>query len=248
MISKSQLKTIRTLQTKKHRQKYQKFAVEGEKIVREALLECPENIELILVSNTQFQKHNLPVPATVPWYETDEGTMKEVSSLQTPPGIMAILNMKEESKPEAIITDWMIYLDGVRDPGNLGTIIRTADWFGFSTLLLGPGCVDWSNPKVLQASMGSIFRVHCLYIEIQQVKQFWPDHHLYAGDLTGQNPSLVEWPERGILIMGGESHGLASVDSGLQVNRICIKKDPGSRAESLNVATAAGILMSMIAR
>lgn len=246
MISRNQLKMIRTLQTKKHRQKYQKFAVEGEKIVREALQECAERIELILVSNPHFRKQDFPIPPSVIWEETDDIGMKSVSSLQTPPGILAVIRMPEPPGTERTQVPWMLYLDGIRDPGNLGTIIRSADWFGFTTILFGPGCVDWSNPKVIQASMGSVFRITFMEVDLEMVTKCWPDHPLYAGDIAGEDPRKINWPEKGILMLGGESHGLTSLVSSLPVCRLCIKRNPGSRAESLNVATAAGILISMI--
>ncbi|MCF8237869.1 MAG: RNA methyltransferase [Saprospiraceae bacterium] len=246
MLSRSQLKTIRALQTKKHRQKYQKFTVEGEKIVREALLECPDQIESIIAVSGQFERHQFPVSGSISWIETDEHSMALLSSLQTPPGIIAVVNNVSPTVISTGTDPWMIFLDGVRDPGNMGTILRTADWFGYTTVLLGPGCVDVQNPKVIQASMGSIFRINCLELTLEDVQTRWPNHPLFAADMLGTDATSVQWPDKGILVMGNESHGLTLKPTSVQWNRVCIHKNPGSRAESLNVAMAAGILMQLI--
>ncbi|MCB0694436.1 MAG: RNA methyltransferase [Saprospiraceae bacterium] len=246
MLSKNQIKIIRLLQTKKHRQKYQKFTVEGEKIVREALMECPERLEGIIVNPAIYRREDFSISDRIAWWETDETIMKELSTLQTPPGIIGLVSWPAEERMPSEAS-WLLYVDGLRDPGNLGTILRTADWFGFRDVLLGPGTVDWSNPKVLQASMGSIFRVRCHAVQPDELSRIWPDHQRFAADMEGMDCRGVRWPEKGILMMGSESHGIHALSSREQVTHVAIKRNPGSRAESLNVATAAGILMSQIA-
>ncbi len=172
--------------------------------------------------------------------------MASMSTLQTPPGILAVVHMPPAVASDPLDDSWILFLDGVRDPGNLGTILRTADWFGYTAVLLGPGCVDWSNPKVIQASMGSIFRIRCLEMSLEQVRKHCPDHPLFAADMHGEDATRMAWPQKGILMMGNESHGLSPADATHPIHHVRIKKDPGSRAESLNVAMAAGILMQMI--
>lgn len=171
--------------------------------------------------------------------------MQRLSSLATPPGILAVVSMPQRHIP-AKLRGWTVVLDGVSDPGNLGTILRIADWFGVQQIIAAKDGVDPFNPKVVQASMGAVFRVPLYTAEIagwlsQVNHQNLP---VFAADMTGESINSVSFPEEGILIMGSESHGIGDDLKPFIDQRINIPGKGG--AESLNVAVAMGIICSRL--
>ena len=246
MLTRNQIKLLRALGSRKHRQKYHKFIAEGEKVVLEAIREWPDQIDMVVV-DPEAGKEVIPlIPRHIPIYQVAAKTMEMISGMETPPGVLCLIDTAEMDQDGLADQDWILFLDGIKDPGNLGTIIRTADWFGLGAIVLGPGCADWMNPKVVQASMGSVFRVRCLELTLGQLTDALPDRKVLASDMEGEDVVGFPFPRVGILVLGSESHGVSNEAREKVDQRVTIKKDPRSRAESLNVATAAGILLNRV--
>lgn len=172
--------------------------------------------------------------------------MSRMSMLRTPPGILAVASLPDVTQHPDPKTGWTIALDHLSDPGNLGTILRTADWFGIKQVVLSKDCVEVHNPKVVQASMGSLFRINVSVVDLpewlaearnQQVE-------VLAADMEGKDYSEMKWPQQGVLVMGSESHGVSAEVKLVVSALVNIPRRGGS--ESLNVAVATGIICSRL--
>jgi TrmH family RNA methyltransferase len=235
MPSQSEIKLFSSLKLKKFRQKYGLFVVEGAKTVAE-LVHSSMKVRHILTS------HELPFDAgdiSVAHISVKE--MERLSSMDNPPGILAVVELpsygaeiSEDSKGPVMA------LDGIRDPGNLGTMIRTADWYGVRDILLSEDCTDVFNPKCLHASMGSFQRVRCHY---GTLKNLIPGTGLPVVGCTlhGSNIRETNLPERCVLLIGSESHGISAGLLPLLDLQITIPRF--GQAESLNAAVAAAIAL-----
>lgn len=168
-----------------------------------------------------------------------------MSALSAPPGVLALFRMSGSITPQEPI-GWSIFLDDVRDPGNLGTILRIADWFGMQQIITSEQSVEVFNPKVVQASMGAVFRIPCSAVcgADWLAEMSGKGVPIFGADMKGTGLNEVKFPDRGVLVMGSESHGVGSELQGYINEWIAI---PGKGlAESLNVAVAAGIICSRI--
>lgn len=247
MLSQSQIKLIRALSQRKYRQMYHKFIAEGEKLVREAINWRPDAIEALYVTEDFRQAewlHHLSTPVFIATVRQ----MEQISQLTTPPGVVAIMNMKCFVDPVVPEHGWKVFLDGISDPGNVGTIIRTAAWFGISTVFLGPGTADFFNSKVVQASMGAIFSIpikQMTYESLDANKEMQPIH---AATMDGILFDEIEWPKSGVLALGSESQGLSANTISIASQKVKIPPDQNGNGESLNVAVAGGILLHHISR
>lgn len=234
MLSKAQIKYIQSLQHKKYRQKSGQFIAEGDKIVPELLSEGVPVQEVYAtaswISAHEQLLNNVRVTAV------DEAVLKQISALTTPNQAMALLNIPEPT-PAVLKGVVTIALETIQDPGNLGTIIRIADWFGIKQVICSPDCVDAYNPKTIQATMGSIARVRVIESEIIPLLQEVPS---YAATLHGTNIVEFKKIEEGIILIGNESRGLSDQVIAACTYRITIPRLGG--AESLNAGIAAGII------
>lgn len=239
MVVKSQIKLIKSLHQKKCRIRSGMFVVEGIKAVKELL-------------GSHFKVHK--VYATVEGELKDktdllevitENEIKQMSSLKNPGKILGVFYIP---KPEPVdFKDWVVVLDDVRDPGNLGTIIRLCDWFGIRHLICSPNTVDCFNPKVLQATMGSISRVNVLYAGLSGFLSNL-EIPIYGAFMNGETVYNAKVPEKGILVLGNEANGISKEVEALVNAKICIPQFGEKTAESLNVATATAILLSELRR
>ncbi|MCP9198458.1 RNA methyltransferase [Gramella sp. GC03-9] len=240
MVSKNQIKLIKSLSQKKFRNKHKLFVVEGIKGIEEFL---KSDIELFSL----FSSTNSFGVSEDKWTELDEGSLKKISFLSNPQGGLAIFKIPELEKK--ISAGLILALDGVRDPGNLGTIIRLCDWYGIEDLVCSNDTVDCFNPKVVQASMGSLARVNVRYLDLQQ---FMKDHQelpVYGTLLEGQNIYSEELPENGIIVMGNEANGISEEIKALVNKKLNIPQfGKIQKTESLNVATATAIVLSEFKR
>lgn len=234
-LSKNKIKWIRSLQQKKHRDELGLFLVEGEKMVNEALEFAHENIEFI-AHTKDFQLKSSRIESI----EINETELNQISSLKTPNKVVAVLKKSNFTLPKES-KQLIIALDGVQDPGNMGTILRIADWYGISDIVCSESTVDCFNSKVVQASMGAIFRIKIHYTELNNwlKKSELP---IYGALLEGDNIYKKETLQNGILLMGNEGNGISSdllpsIDNPISIPRF-------GKAESLNVAVATGILVS----
>lgn len=231
MIGNADIKLIKSLKEKKFRDLNGLFTVEGEKMVREAQESGFEIVKL-------FRRD-----------EIGEDAMKKISQLTTPSPVLAVVRMPKDSEIEAGEGIYLA-LDSVRDPGNMGTILRMADWFGVKAVFASPDSVEFFNPKVVQASMGAIFRVKAQYTEIPALCRRFraAGKPVYGTFLDGENIYKTELSGSGLIVMGNESNGI-SAQTAAEVNaRILIPKAEGSRAESLNVAIATAITLAEFSR
>lgn len=235
MISKNQLKAVRQLEMKKYRTREGLFVAEGPKVVGD-LLRCGFHPAMLF--------------ATAEWKGSDaqlvtDDELRKLSFLQHPQQVLAVFPIPDV-QPAAQKSQLALVLDGVQDPGNLGTIIRIADWFGISTIFCSEDTADAWNPKVVQATMGSIARVQIVYCDLQQLLK---DTTLpvYGTLLDGNNIYEQELKPEGYIVMGNEGNGISAPIRQLVTHRLLIPSfRPG--AESLNVAIATAITCSEFRR
>lgn len=238
-LSKNQLKLITSLAQKKYRSKNKLFIAEGIKIVNECLNSNMQLVHLYCIDNSSYRKlRNVTLVTPT--------ELKKISSLTTPNNVLALFEIPENDsfKKEGLI----LVLDEIKDPGNLGTIIRLCDWFGVDQLICSKNSVDCFNAKVIQASMGSIARVSIVYTDL---KPYLESVNLpkYAATLEGNNIYKMELPKNAILLMGGESHGISKDILKMLPNSVTIPRSGKlQKTESLNVASATAILLSEFSR
>jgi len=235
MISKNRIKFIKSLQTKKNRYEEQLFVVEGEKLVMEALNWVPDQI-IQVIHTKEFE--NQPKLNSIEFVEISYDLLREISTLTTPNKALAILRFPKISTPSNSLH---FVIDGVQDPGNLGTIIRLADWFGMKHLVCSNETVDCYNPKVLQATMGSIFRVDVHYTNLETYLST-SNQPTYGAFMEGENIFGTNINENGIIILGNEGNGIS--DSLKKYIHYPITIPKFGNAESLNVAMAGSIILS----
>lgn len=238
MLSKNQVKLIQKLHHKKYRNELNLFIVEGKKSINE-FLQAGYTSQLLIA--TEAFTTNVPQHLITP---VSKDELRKVSTLQNPDEGLAVF---EQPKHKGILQEGVIVaLDNVQDPGNLGTIIRLCDWFGVETLLCNTQTVDCYNPKVVQASMGSLTRVAVHYLDLAA---FLTTTALpvYTMDLEGENLYTATFPKDCILILGNEANGISTEVRALSNEVITIPRfSKHQRTESLNVAMAGAIILSEV--
>jgi len=255
MISRSRLKYLSSLKIKKFRNEHRQFIMEGDKIVSDILKEGKTTIRQLLASREWLNMNNpLLTSRTGEITEADLTDLQRISSLETPPPVMALLDIAEHTLDiNELAGGWCIALDTIQDPGNLGTIIRSADWFGIRHIICNEGCADYFSPKVIQASMGAILRVKVYYEDLAGVmKNYASDTSLpvYGTFMEGVPAYTIASEEKGMIVFGNESRGISEELIPLIQKRITIPpgKKGTSHIESLNVASAVSIVCSIISR
>jgi RNA methyltransferase, TrmH family len=240
MLSKAQIKYIQSLQHKKNRQKSSQYVAEGDKIVQE-LLQAGMPVKGVFATTDWLEQHTalldrLPAGAVA---EVDATVLKQLSSLTTPNRAMALLDMPAVANPLPAAGTVALALEAIQDPGNMGTLIRIADWFGIPQIICSPDCVDVYNPKTIQATMGSIIRVRIAEYDIKELLR-QTSLSSYAATLHGENIAGFPAMKEGIILIGNEGRGLTEEVTAMATHRITIPRLGG--AESLNAAVAAGII------
>lgn len=239
-LTKNEIKFLRSLQQKKFREEHQLFIVEGVKMVEELFTQTkfkpshlyytqdydgllPKNINSTLISNTDLQR---------------------ISNLKSPNKILATVHLSAAIRPEYSSLDFVLILDNINDPGNLGTILRTADWFGVETIIVSENTVELFNPKVIQSSMGAVFRINYLQCDLLKELDLLKESgfNLCGATLAGKSIYQFEFPKKSALIMGSESHGISENVIRLIDEEILIPRF--GKSESLNVGIATGIFLA----
>ena len=223
------IKAVRKLLTKKERTKAKQFLIEGEHLIEEALKWNANILELFVLENSEF---NFDLKTTV----VTKDVMKSLSTLVTPPGIVAVVEMNSQT----INSDRILALDGIQDPGNLGTLIRTADAFNFNRILIGKDTVDPYSDKVLRSSQGSHFHVSIEDTDLVETMNDF-DGTVLTTDLQGEALSSQKITGPLMIVLGNEGQGVS--DDVLSHANYKVKIDMPGNAESLNVSVAGGILM-----
>lgn len=251
MISKSQISFVKSLHNKKYREEHGLFIVEGVKMVNE-LLESSFKVQS-LFSTENYLKNltniNLNIEKAA-IHEVSESELQKISCLHTPNEVLALAytptnHTDSQLLKKDIAAQWSIMLDDVQDPGNMGTIIRIADWFGIKTLISSLNSVEVYNPKVVQSTMGSIFRINTISTDLEKLLSTI-NVPVYGALLEGENLYKAEFKEPGIILMGNESKGVSEklrkyISAPLSI--------PGyGKAESLNVGIATAIFCSEMRR
>ncbi|MBW6460435.1 MAG: RNA methyltransferase [Bacteroidales bacterium] len=243
MLSKNQLKLLHSLRLGKFREQHQLFIVEGIKMVDELIMSDFQVHTIYGLGDWYSSRSQKLTERKIDFHEISEDELHKASSLVTPNAVLAVAAIPDASLPTKGKTgDLVILLDQIQDPGNLGTIIRTADWFGVRYIICSPGTVDSYNPKVVQATMGSIFRVKVIYHELQDFIDTIAGTHQVAGAfLDGEDirSALIALPAA--VIIGNESKGISKEIDRLVQQRVRIPSFSVT-AESLNASVAAGIL------
>lgn len=245
----SQIKFIRSLAAQKYRKAHNAYLVEGSKNAKE-WLQSGQKIELVaalpewlLENEALVRRHSeaeiVPIKAV---------ELQKISTLKTAQSVLLVVEKQPLAALPTNLAEWSLYLENISDPGNLGTIIRIADWFGIHYIFYSENCVELYNPKVVQATMGSLLRIsfHCLEKEELINKIISKNYPLYATSLAGKDFLKLREKEKipGILAMGNESRGLS--DFLIENANYQLKIEGRGKAESLNVAVAAGILCAFL--
>lgn len=239
-LSKNEIKLIKSLQVKKSRESNKLFVVEGVKLVTELLEQKKFKVESIFYS----EPFGVDLPKDVHHFKISPNELERISGLVSPNKVLAVVKYPSIKPPNLDQHQLLLILDEISDPGNLGTILRTADWFGVNTIIASPTTVDLFNPKVIQASMGAVYRVNFIQQDlatcIADLKE--NDFTLVGANLNGKNLYDYTFSSKTALVMGSESHGIAPkiekmLDETLTIPRI-------GQTESLNVAIAAAVILS----
>ena len=250
MISKNKIKYIKSLELKKNRNKEGKFVAEGHKVVDDLLVLQPASL---IVATEEWLKDKSIDPRTEVVTVSEE-ELRKVSFLQHPQQVLAVFDQRDNRDFASANVDFNclnLALDGVQDPANLGTIIRIADWFGIENIYCSPETADVYNPKVVQATMGSIARVKVLYGDLMALFASLPaDVPVYGTLLDGEDIYAQQLDNRGFIVMGNEGKGISPELTQRVNRRLLIPNFPPERptADSLNVAIATAITCSEFRR
>jgi TrmH family RNA methyltransferase len=244
MLSKNQLKNITSLHLKKHREEKKLFLVEGEKLVNELIHSSFEIVSVYAIKSWIDNFSGKLNKSLI--NEVSESELKKISLLPSPNKVLAIVKQISPNLNIVVLeTELSIYLDDIRDPGNLGTIIRLAHWFGIKQIICSSNTVETYNPKVVQSTMGSIFHVPIIKKELNEILNLSSKAiNIYGAFLDGENIYTKKEFNSGILIIGNESNGISSTNFPYIKEKISIPSNDINHSESLNAAMALGILVS----
>ena len=239
MLTKNEIKDIQSLYHKKQRETEGLFIAEGPKLALE-IINSNFKIKKLYATPNWLQENDIKL---TPFAEITTIELSRISQLQTPNEVVVVAWQQIPSEEPVYNKQLTLLLDGIQDPGNMGTIIRIADWFGLSQIICSNDCVDIYNPKVVQSTMGSIVRVKCWYKNLDE----WSppaEMPVYGAMLKGQNVFKIESVSEGILVIGNESKGIRENLSGRISHPVTIPRLGG--AESLNAAVATGIIVGQM--
>ncbi len=247
MFSKQQQKYVQSLQIKKYRQEHQRFLVEGAKSVQE-LLKSDLETELLLCTPKFFLENEKSL-IKISVEQISQTELEKLGTLQSNDSALAVVKMRENIPLIADADEFALVLDDIRDPGNLGTILRIADWYGIKKVICSETSVDFYNPKVVSASMGSFTRILVYYFEISEyfeniIKN--KNTEIIGTFLNSENVHRFDFPSSGYIVLGNESNGI-----GAEVEKLITKKITIPRfgeAESLNVGIATAVVLDNLRR
>lgn len=253
-LSKSRIKYINALKIKKYRQEYGRYVMEGDKMVGDLLRGKQGRVRQLIATEAwlaAFDREALSLAEEV--VAADLRELERITSLETPPPALAVLDLPETTAAAGEIAPHLcLALDAVQDPGNLGTIIRTADWFGITRVVCGEGCADCYNPKAVQATMGALLRVKVVYAVLPGLLKTLRDDPSYmvVGAAMDGTPFTDLPPlSQGMLLFGNESRGIGTELLPYLTRTVTIPPGAGrTHVESLNVASAVAVLCSRLVK
>jgi TrmH family RNA methyltransferase len=239
MVSKNQIKLINSLQQKKYRKLHNLFIAEGKKVIQE-LIDANFSLEHLFVTKANLFDSRFDSELI------SDSDLKKISALTTANDCLAVFKFKETTSKTS--SGLELALDNIKDPGNMGTIIRLCDWFGISKIVCTEETVDMYNPKVVQATMGSLARVEVEYTNLISYLKT-TDLDIFGTFMEGSNIYKQELPTKGIIVMGNEANGISAEIENLVTQKISIPRFGSlQQTESLNVATATAIILSEFKR
>ncbi|WP_276495907.1 TrmH family RNA methyltransferase [Pontibacter litorisediminis] len=246
MLSKAVVKYIKSLQVKKYRNQHQAFVVEGAKSVLE-LLRSDFQLQHLFVTEDFLREHTAILAKGLKYEVVKEDELIKAGTFSSNNAALAVARMKLLPPLQIHPTDLVIALDDIRDPGNLGTIIRIADWYGIQHVVCSESCADFYNPKVISSTMGSFTRIQVHYLDLPLwLRQHTGKYNIYGAALHGENLHRLQLKPEGIVVLGNEANGIRP-EVAQQVNQL-IKIPAFGGAESLNVATATAIIIDNFRR
>jgi len=254
MLSRNQVKHVQSLKQKKFREIHQQFIVEGSKLVMEFVNSQYQVLAIYAVNDWLLQHEPYLNPIKVPIIEVSFEEMERITALSSPSPVMAITDIPPSHVlPSGKVNDLILALDDIKDPGNFGTIIRVADWFGVELIICSENSVDLYNPKVIQATMGSVTRVNVVYCNLPQyLDSLDRDTKVYGTFPEGDSIYCAELRQQGIIIIGSESFGISPEVISKVTDKISIppfgETDIKDHAESLNASIATAIICSEFRR
>ena len=251
MLTQNELKYYSALQQKKYRQKEQKFIVEGKRLVEE-VLKSKYKCELVIINESFAQKENSIINKINKGIKTEivsDTIFQKLTDTKTPQGIAAVVLMLSSSIKISKDENLVVALEDISDPGNVGTIIRTCDWFGIRSVIVSPDSVDLFNPKVIRSTMGSLFHINVyesddFYADLIKLKE--SGRKILCSDMKGENIFTHKMEESTVLILSSEAHGPTEISLKLSDEIITIPKY--GNAESLNVASAAAVMIAELTK
>lgn len=245
MITKNEIKYLKDFSDKKHRYEEQKFVVEGEKMAEELLKHHRELIYRVYATEDFLLSHII-VLGKLDTCQVTETELQRISQLKSANKVLILCSFINSTDEESKLT---LVLDGINDPGNLGTIIRIADWFGISHIYCSENTVDMYSPKVIQASMGSLFRVNIIYKALHPLLDK-TNKAIYFAELEGDNIFKTELPKEAIIVIGSESHGISKSLYSFPHKSINIPNysNGATSTESLNAAVATALICGQFSK
>ncbi|HYC85879.1 MAG TPA: RNA methyltransferase [Chryseosolibacter sp.] len=242
MLSKANSKFIKSLQVKKYRKQEQCFTVEGAKSVQELLA---SDFEVISLFGTERFLRASQVGAGVEVVEVTENELAAVGEYKSNNAALAIARMKPNTPVRVMAAEFALVLDDINDPGNLGTIIRTADWFGIRSIVASPDTADFYNPKVIHATMGSFTRVRVFYTPLESYLSACTTR-IFGAFLDGADVHQADFGKEGFIVIGSEAHGISAPVAALVTDRVTIPRY--GYAESLNAGIATAVICDNLRR
>jgi TrmH family RNA methyltransferase len=246
MLSKNRLKFLKSLQIKKFRQEEQLFLVEGEKILKEVLQSDFGLHSLYCTESFWTENHTLIKAQNLDYELVTENELAQAGTLVSNQSGLAVVKMKENQPIIPQANHWYLVLAGIQDPGNLGTIIRVADWYAIKAIICSEDTVEMYNPKVISASMASFLRVDLFYTNLEKYLTTHSQSGVYGALLNGENLHQTQFAKGGLLVMGNESKGIRAELLPLIRHKITIPKF--GQAESLNVGVATAVILDNLRR
>lgn len=245
MLSKAKVKYIKSLQVKKYRKQEQSFLVEGEKGVLELLASDFTTTLVCATKDFIGDHHNKIRDSSIEVIEASPADLAAIGSVESNDAALAVGRMKANARPVIEASGYALVLDDIRDPGNLGTIIRTADWYGIKNIIASEETADLYNPKVIRSTMGSFCRVNVFYTSLAEYIKS-ASCEVYGTFLDGADVHDISFSGGGLIVIGNESNGISDEVGKLVTRRISIPKF--GKAESLNASIATGIILDVLRR
>ncbi len=242
MIAKAEVKYIQSLAHKKFRDEEGLFVVEGVKMVQELIEEKPAAIKKIFAIDAWSRQHAATLPPGINVQVLEDFELSKISSLQSPNEVLALVQIPQPPISGFVPKGITVVLDQVQDPGNLGTIIRSCDWFGVENIICSTDTVDAYNAKVVQSAKGSLLRPTIYYTALEKFLSAAPDMPVYAAVLDGESIGQAVFETPCLLLIGNESKGLSSAIRAFATKAITIPRK--GKAESLNAGVATAVILA----